>query len=434
MKDQIAPLNSILSEAQFMEALRFELLTPESPSGVSAVMRIRVNTYMAVVSLVGESDATNMLLLPSGNRLQQCVRSSDLVAQAKAGVFLVLLRNMYSEDDLERICERIIRAGKRPYQIAGAQIYSGFNIGAAVVSGESSNAISLVADATAAMYRRNRYGEGGFDLFPDELAEKDSDPLEIESYIRDALRTDRFELDFQPQYRRDGTLIGAGVLIRMHSLEGKRLRGEAFLRRVEDRELAVQMSERVLRQLCYQAGDWLRRGVPIRSLSMGVADSLFLQRDFTKMVAKLLRDAGVPGEVLELELTESTIMTDFETATETMTNLATLGVRFVLCGVSPGPFLSSYLPRLPIGTLQLSCPSNTTPSVGSIPLLRAAISQGHRLGLRVTSKDVQSMLQLTALRAAQCDGFQGSFLSEPLSKENMEAVLLTWNSDLKKAV
>ena len=424
MTNGIAAPSLPMPEAQFMEALDAELLAAELQKGVSAVLRIRVNAHMAAVSLAGEEFAESMLLSPSCDRIRDCVRAGDLVASAKPGVFLVLLRNMQSEDDLEGICERMIRAGERPFQAGSVQIHSGFSVGAAMISAAQIDAGSLVDSATEVMYRRDRNGAGGFDLFADELVERYLDPAEIESCISEALQKDLFELDFQPQYRRDGALRGAGVLIRMQRQGGQRLKGEAFLPRVEDSKLVVQMGERTLRQLFLQAGDWLRRDVPIPSLSIAVAAPHFLQRNFSRSVGALLHEAGVPGVLIELELTESTIMTDFEAASRALTELAALGIRFVLCGVSLGPFLSSWIARLPIGTLQLSCSPDSLPSVGSVPLLRAVISQGHRLGLRVTAKDIRFAAQQKELCTADCDGFQGALFSEPLSREKMEALFV----------
>src|SRR6266702_3008680 len=434
MKSRTTVLSSIMSEAQFMEALREELLAPEARKGMSAVLRVRVNAHMATISRIGEHDAQVELLEPASRRLRQCVRSSDLVACAKPGILLIMLKNLHSEDDLSAICERIIRAGKRSFQVAARQVYSSFNVGAAIISDETTDPVSLVSSATATMYQRNRYGDGGYELFPNEISEGYSGPLAIESYISNALRKDLLELDFQPRYRSDSMLIGASAKIRMCTPGGRRLDGEAFLPSVEERKLVVQVSERALGQLCFQAGDWLRRGIPIPSLSLAVADPHFLQEDFPKMVSILLQNAGIPGSLLELELTESTIMSDFETARRTLTELAALGVQFALSGVNLGPLLASCVPRLPIGTLQLSCSPNALPSLDSLPLLSAVISQGHRLGLRVTSKDIRSVAQMTALRAAGCDGFQGPLLSEPLRKNKMEEVLLAWNSRLREAV
>jgi EAL domain-containing protein (putative c-di-GMP-specific phosphodiesterase class I)/GGDEF domain-containing protein len=431
---RITVLSSMMSEVQFMNALRTELLAPELRKGISALLRVRVNAYMATISRVGERHAQANLLQPASRRLRQCVRSSDLVASAKAGIFLILLKDLSSGDDLERICERILRAGKRPFQVAAKQVYSGYDVGAVIISHEDADALSLVSRATATMYQRNRYGAGGFDLFLDEVPEKQLDPSAIESYISNALMRDLFELDFQPQYRSDCTLIGAGAKIRMYTPGGQCLNGEAFLAGVEERKLIVEVSERALGRLCFQAGDWLRRGMPIPSLSFAVPDPHFLQDDFSKMVSVLLQNAGIPGSILELEITESTIMSDLETARRTLMELASLGVRLSLRGVNMGAFLTSCVPRLPIGTLQLSCSSNALPSVDSLPLLSAVISQGHRLGLRVTATDIHSTDQMAALRATGCDGFQGPLLSEPLRKDKMEEVLLAWHSRLKRAV
>jgi len=356
------------------------------------------------------------------------------VAFSKPGIFLVLVKNLNSENDLVTICERIIRAGRRWFQVSATQVYSGYDVGAAIISQKDTEAISLVRRATATMYQSNRYGNSGFELFPSETANHYIDPLAIESYISNALRKDLIELEFQPQYRSEGTLIGASAMIRMYGPGGQRLNGENFLPGVEERELVLQVSDRALGKLCFQVGDWLQRGISIPSVSFAVTAPHFLRRDFPKMVGMLLHNSRIPGTLLELELTESTIMTDLGTARRTLTGLSKLGVRFALRGVNMGPLLASCFPRLPITTLQLSCSPKALPSVCSPQLLRAAIAHGHRLGLRVTSRDIQSEAQMTALRTAGCDGFQGSLLSEPLSTNQMEEVLLAWHSRLKKAV
>jgi EAL domain-containing protein (putative c-di-GMP-specific phosphodiesterase class I)/GGDEF domain-containing protein len=433
MKKRVTVLSSILSETQFMNALRMELRNPELRKGISAVLRVRVNAHMATISRVGEHDAGSKLLVPAGRRLRQCVRSSDLVASSKPGIFLMLLRGLNSEDDLAAICERIIRAGRRPFQVASTQVYSGYNVGAAILTSEDVDASSLVSRATATMYQHNRYGEGGFDLFHDEDREEYSSPLAIESYISNALEKNLFELDFQPQYNAKGALIGAEAMTRMLTPAGQRLNGESFLPGVEERGLIVEVSERALGQLCFQAGDWLHRGIPIPSLSLAVADPHFLQEDFAKMVGVLLHNADIPGALLELEITEATIMTDLEAARRTLTELAALGVRLALRGMNMGSFLAVCSPRLPIDSLQVSCSPNALPSVGALPLLRAVISQGHRLGLRVTAKDIGSAEQMKELRAGGCDCFQGPVLADPLRRDKIEEVFLGWNSFLKEA-
>jgi EAL domain-containing protein (putative c-di-GMP-specific phosphodiesterase class I)/GGDEF domain-containing protein len=434
ISDPSPALNSLVSKTQFMEALDSELLLPTSSNGLPAVLRIRINAYMAALSLFGERSAEDMLLLPSVDRLRECLRACDLLASDKPGIILALIKKLQSEDNLELICDRIVRIGKRPFQIAETQLCSGFSVGAAIVSDQPVDALSLVRNATVAMYRPLRYGEDGFELFAPEFPEKHSDPVEIESYVRHALRKNLFELAFQPQYLGDGTLYGAEALIRMQTSGGEWLEGEIFLRWVEDGELIRQIDERVLRLICIQACDWLRRNVPIPSLSVCVTAPSLLHQDFPKMVGSLLHEMNVPGRLLELELTESTTLTNLAAATRALAELASQGIRFVLCGFGLGSLPISDIQRLPIEALQVDCSSDTVLSDESGGVLRAIISRGERLGLRMTAKDIQSKTQWSALCAAGCSVLQGTLLSRPLSKSEMEIALLTPTQNFRQAV
>jgi len=181
-----------------------------------------------------------------------------------------------------------------------------------------------------------------------------------------------------------------------------------------------------------QAQEWLERGVPIASLSLNVTTSQLLDKDFGAALDELSSKTGVPGGLIELTVSESTITTNLAAATETMKKLANIGVRFALSGYGLSPFPTSYLQRLPIKTLQVSCTSGVQGYTDSHEVIGAIISRGHRLGLRIAAKDIQSRKHRAELREAGCDVFQGPLLSGVLSSGEMELVLL--RSVLKEAV
>jgi EAL domain-containing protein (putative c-di-GMP-specific phosphodiesterase class I)/GGDEF domain-containing protein len=419
---QFAP-DSLLSEAEFLKALRQVQSPVDIGNGGLAVLLIRVDAYMSVAGLVGKRNPEDLLLLRVGDRLRSCLRTSDLLARSKSGTFLIGLGNLQNEDQLELICERIIRAGKKPFEIAGREIHTGFMVGAAMISDELTDSDSLLREATAAMCRQLRDGVDGFSVSTHKSPVGDSNHLEIKSMVQNALRDELFELEFQPQYQRDGTLCGTEALVRMQIPGGERLEGANFLPQIEGSELFTKTSEQVFRQVCFQIQEWLRRGVPVQSVTLSVAAPFFLGKDFPDMVGALLRESTVPGHFLELELSEATIMIDFANSAQALTRLTKLGIRFVLSGFGLGPFPSSYLQRLPIRTIQINCSSSVR---GYANLVSAAIiSRGHRLGLRAVAKNIQSDAQRKALLAAGCDAFQGPLLSLPLSKEEMELVLLS---------
>ncbi len=432
MTNQGLVLDGLSSESEFMEAVAMELLDRTRRAGVFAVLRIRINSHMAVGNLIADDGAEDRLLLLSVDRLRHCLRASDMVAKEKPGIVLILLRDLHGEEDLEMICERIIRAGKRPFQVVGTEIYSGFIVGAALNSIESLDAATLRRNATAAMYRPICSGEDGFELFTPELVGRYPDQAEMEQYINDAIENDLLDLNFQPQYRKDGSLIGAEALMRLQTPNGRWLEERDFVPWIEDRELIRQIGRRILKKVFVQAHDWLERGVPIASLSLNVRTSQLHDKDFTAALDELSSVIGVPGSLIELTVSESTITTNLAAATETMKKLANIGFRFALSGYGLSPFPSSYLQRLPIKTLQVSCTFGVEGYIDSYDVIHAIISRGHRFGFRIAAKDIQSRKQRAELREAGCDIFQGPFLSGVLSSGEMESVLL--RSVLKEAV
>jgi EAL domain-containing protein (putative c-di-GMP-specific phosphodiesterase class I)/GGDEF domain-containing protein len=432
MTKQSSVPDGLSTESEFMEAVAIELLDRTRRPGVFAVLRIRINSHMAVANLIAGDSAEDRLLLLSVDRLRHCLRASDMVAKEKPGTVLILLRDLHGEEDLEMICERIIRAGKRPFQVVGMEIYSGFIVGAALDSIESLDAATLRRNAAAAMYRPICSGEDGFELFTPDLIEKHSDPVEIEQYLRDALENNLLELEFQPQYLKDGSLIGAETLMRLQTPNGRWLEERDFVPWLEDRELIRKMGRRTLNKVFVQAQDWLERGVPIASLSLNVTTSQLFDKDFTAALDELSSETGVPGGLIELTVSESTITTNLAVATETMKKLANIGFRFALSGYGLSPFPTSYLQRLPIETLQVSCTFGVGRYIDSHYVIEAVISRGHRLGFRIAAKDIQSRKHRAELREAGCDVFQGPLLSGVLSSGEMESVLL--RSVLKEAV
>jgi EAL domain-containing protein (putative c-di-GMP-specific phosphodiesterase class I)/GGDEF domain-containing protein len=432
MTNQSSVPYGVSSESEFMEAVTIELFNRTRSAGVFAVLRIRINSHMAIGNLIPEDSAEDRLLLLSVDRLRQCLRTSDMVAKEKPGTVLILLRDLNGEEDLETICERIIRAGKRPFQVLGTEIYSGFIVGAALGSIESLDAATLRRNAAAAMYRPICSGEDGFELFTPDLIGKYSDPAEMEHYLSDALENDLLDLEFQPQYQKDGSLIGAETLMRLQTPNGRWLEERDFVPWIEERELVRKMGRRILNKVFVQARDWLERGVPIASLSLNVTTSQLLDKDFGAALDDLSSKTGVPGGLIELTVSESTITTNLAAATETMKKLANIGVRFALSGYGLSPFPTSYLQRLPIETLQVSCTSGVQGYTDSHDVIGAIISRGHRFGLRIAAKDIQSRRHRAELREAGCDVFQGPLLSGVLSSGEMESVLL--RSVLKEAV
>jgi EAL domain-containing protein (putative c-di-GMP-specific phosphodiesterase class I) len=257
-------------------------------------------------------------------------------------------------------------------------------------------------------------------LFTADFAVKHSVPYEIESYVRYALREKLFGLSFHPQYARGGALTGVGVRAEMRIPGETWLAAEDFLPWVEDSRLVLKISELTLRSSCLQVGEWHRRGVPLSSFSVPIPTSHFLQRDFTQTLLSLLKEAGIPGSLLELVLTGSTIRANVEATGSVLGALSAKGVRFCVRGSSVAALSASYLRSLPIKALEVSCSESPYARADSINVLRAVVAHGCRVGLIVRVTDVKWPSQRLALFAAGCDALQGSLVSRALSAQEME--------------
>ncbi len=410
---------SFVSKDEFMAELNREILNPTTDTGISSVLRIRLDAHVPGVAFGGDVDGADMSLL-SIDRLGQIFQACDLVCTPKPGIVLALLRNLRSEDDAEHIRERIVRIGERPFSFLGKTFLSGFTVGAATIGQQEGDAGALIRHIASGMHRPRHDGENGLELFPPDFAVRHSVPLETESYVRYALREKLFGLSFQRQYSRSGEFTGVGVLMQMRIPEMAWLAQENFLPWVEDRQLILKMSKQTLRSVCLQAGDWHRRGVAVSSFSVAIPTAHFLQKDFTQALLALLKEARIPGSLLELGLTGSTVRANFEATGSVLGALSARGVRFCVRGSSVASLPASYLRSLPIKTLEVSCSESAPALADSVNVLRAVVSHGCRLGLIVRATDVQSTSQRLALFAAGCDSLQGPLVSRPLSAEELE--------------
>lgn len=413
--------SSLVSISEFMAALKRELQNQTADAGISAVLRLRLDAYVPGVAFGGDVDGTDMSLL-SLDRLRQVFQACDLLSSPQPGVILALLRNLRRDEDVEHICNRIVRIGERPFSYLGKTFLSGFSVGSAIAGRQQGNADTFVRQTTSDMHRDQ--ARDGTELFAPDFAVRHSVPSEIEPYVRYALREKLFGLSFQPQYTRGGALTGVGVQARMQIPGAAWLAAENFLPWVEDSQLVLKTSKQTLRSAVLQAGDWHRRGVAISSISVAIPTAHFLQKDFTQTLLFLFKEAGIPGSLLEIGLTGSTIRANVEATGSILDTLSARGVRFCIRGSSIASLRAPYVRSLPIKTLEISCSESALSVAGSVDVLRAVVSHGCRLGLIVRAIDVQSTSQRVALIGAGCDILQGPLVSRPLSVEEMETASL----------
>jgi EAL domain-containing protein (putative c-di-GMP-specific phosphodiesterase class I) len=260
--------------------------------------------------------------------------------------------------------------------------------------------------------------------------------LSVESELRKAIGNNELLLHYQPQYNTQTLEVtGSEALIRWHHpVRGLIPPGE-FIWVAEETGMIVRLGEFALRQACTQARDWQCRGVTDVPVSVNLSGWQLTEADLGASILNILSETGLAPECLKLELTESTILRDFETVTRTMRQLADAGVRFAVDDFGIEHSALSHLSRLPIETLKIdySFISRMTNDRVLASLIQAIIMMTHAMSMTTVAEGIETRQQLTYLQAYQCDALQGFLLSKPLSSAEFEALLRRQKANPGKA-
>jgi diguanylate cyclase (GGDEF)-like protein len=367
--------------------------------------------------------AGDALLKHVSERLQSIVRASDIVARAGGDEFLLLLRDVGSNEEIEALIIRWMSALSRPYQVTGLELHVSPSIGIARYPADGKVAEELLARADEAMYFAKRSGRKTFRFFDSSIMGFSRERLEIEAELRGALAQSQLTLHYQPKIDiATGEMRSVEALIRWrHPKRGFILPGE-FIPIAEESGLILEIGDWVIREACRQAREWQQRKLPFLRVAVNVSPLQFCQANFVKRVNAALDEHSLDATYLEIELTEATLMSNAETSVALLEQLSELGVVVAIDDFGTGYSSMSYLQRFPIDKLKIdrSFISDVASNAGDASIVRAIISLAHGLRLKVIAEGVESEEQLGILKRMGCDQYQGFYRSAAVPAADIE--------------
>jgi diguanylate cyclase (GGDEF)-like protein len=388
-----------------------------------ALLYLDLDRFKQINDSLGH-DAGDELLQQVSGRLSGCLAEGEIVARMGGDEFMVLLGEGDS-DYTDRAANRLLDSLKRPLLVAGNDLFVSASIGISLYPGDGGDAVTLRKNADCAMYRAKERGKNRFEYFANGMTTLAIFRLEMESILRQALEQDRFEMHYQPQLTFQGELIGMEALIRLrHPKHGLLGPGE-FIPIAEESGLILDIGAWALREVCRQRIEWERQGYNPPKIAINVSALQFARPDFAQTVAQTLRASGLPGSVLELELTESVVMMHMEESVREMEKLRALGCTIALDDFGTGYSSLSYLSRLPIDVLKIdiSFVRDIDALSGTLPIVDSIVNLAHNLGLSSLAEGVERPSQYEHLKGIGCDSVQGFLLSGPLRAADMEVFL-----------
>ena len=408
-------LTGLPNRMSFMERLARQIEQARATGKSLALLFVDLDHFKRVNDSLGHLIG-DQLLQTVAARISASLRVGDVVARFGGDEFIVLLDDA-ARDDVAQVAHKLLRAIELPVEAEGRDLSVTPSVGIALFPHDGATPTELIKNADTAMYIAKSRGRANCQFFDPAVASAAYDALVLESELAQALQRDEFVLHFQPQVRaRDGRLAGIEALIRWMHPERGLLRPDAFIALAEQQRVMLPISQWVLRSAARAALRWRATGLIDVPVAVNLSSMQFRADGFVDAVAQVLREEGVPGNWLELELTERMLMDDVGDVKRTLQQLRALGMRVSVDDFGTGYSSLAHLKELPIDGMKIdrSFVRDLPHQRGSVAIARAVVQMAQGLSLTVVAEGVENDEQRRFLVDQGCDLLQGELISRPL--------------------
>ncbi|MES3020701.1 MAG: EAL domain-containing protein [Pseudomonadota bacterium] len=399
-----------------------------------AVLFMDLDRFKYVNDNLGH-DVGDRLLVAVAQRVRRVVRSIDVVARLGGDEFTVVLSEIEGAAPAAAAAQNICRVLAAPFQIDGHDIFVTSSVGIAMYPHDGQDVATLVKHADTAMYRAKKTNTG-FQFYEASMEQSISEHVRLESDLRRALENGELEVFYQPQARFDTEqIIGMEALVRWHHPTRGDVVPVEFIPLAEETGLINPLGEWVLRTACAQAQQWRVEGLPLMRLAVNVSVRQLLQKNFSTTVEAALADTGLTPGLLELEITESTLMEHAQDTLQALDRLRRLGVRLSIDDFGTGYSSLSYLKRFPVDIIKIdrSFVRDVPQDADDAAIVTGIIALAHSLRLEVVAEGVETEAQRAFLRGQNCDLLQGFWLSPALPAEEFGKLIREREAKLLRA-
>jgi diguanylate cyclase (GGDEF)-like protein/PAS domain S-box-containing protein len=376
----------------------------------------------------------DLLLQKVAERLKRWAREQDTVARLGGDEFLLVLTRIRDVADAAVAAERLMAVMTHEFIVDGNPLSISCSLGVSIFPEHGESAESLIKNADAAMYSAKEKGRNNFRFFTEKMNTEVGERLTLENSLRMALERNELFLVYQPQMDMGtGKIVGLEALLRWQHPELGLVPPDRFIRIAENSGLIMPIGEWVLRTACSQARKWQDEGHPPVSVAVNVSAVQFRQEDFCNLIRRVLHETGLAPQYLELELTESLLLTNADVTFSVLQELKAMGLTLAIDDFGTGYSSFSYLRQFRVSKLKIdrSFVRDVAVNPDDAAITSGIIGMAKSLNLKVIAEGVENEAQMSFLRAHQCDEIQGYYFSKPLTVDKVADKLRSNDSDPK---
>jgi diguanylate cyclase (GGDEF)-like protein len=359
-------------------------------------------------------------------RVSARLRAVDTFARTGGDEFVIILGELANKNSALMVARSVLESINKPIEVDDYSFDLSASIGISIYPDDGTDPAQLRRSADAAMYRAKQAGGSQYLLVSSYSGGSVSEVSELERFMRTALKHDGLELYYQPQYSMAGNLCSLQALLRLNHPQLGSIGADRFLPVAEDCGLIVPLGNWVLEEVCRQSVEWQSQRLNPLRISFTVSPLQFLHSDFSARVLGAVAQRGLDPRLLELVVTESTVMRNRPEVASQMRSLAALGVHFSVADFGSSYSCLSHLHQLPVSTLKIDCSfvERISDPNGTYTIVQAIIALAHGLGFKVVAEGVERADQMECLRTLGCDFVQGHLLAPALPAASIPKYLV----------
>jgi diguanylate cyclase (GGDEF)-like protein/PAS domain S-box-containing protein len=392
---------------------------------IGAVLALDLDHLKRINDTLGHPIGDQLIKAVS-TRLLKTFYDSDTVTRMGGGTFIVLLSRIAKAESATNAANKLLTAFKLPFHINEHELFTSCSVGIALFPNDGETSDILIKNAEAAMHIAKDRGKDRYQLFSSSIANNSFERLVLENSLRRALERNEFRLHYQPQLDlRTGRTTGVEALIRWQHPDLGFIPPAEFIPIAEETGLIHPIGEWVLRTACRQKKLWDQQGLKPLRVSVNLSARQFHQGNLVEMISDIIKKSDIDPKELDLELTESTIMTFLDETTATLRKLKDIGTHIAIDDFGTGYSSLMYLKTFPIDTLKIdkSFVKDITTNSDDRAITQAIISMGHSLKLEILAEGVETKEQFDFLRSHECDIIQGFLFSKPIPADDIPPFL-----------